>query len=271
MARETSQTFDRGLQLLELLAAADDALSVTDLAEALGVARPVVYRLLATLEDHGLAVADEAGRYRAGLGLARLTGRVVPALRATAEPHLRVLADTVGATAHLTIAEGDDGIAIVVVEPSATSVHVAYRTGSRHPLARGAAGRAILGARSGRPKRWYVTSGELESGATGLAAPLGLDGRRSLRRCGLPRHHRRADHRPGRGAGRRRDQVGPRAARALRSCPRIGHSRRRHRGHERGGGARWRGRRRGARQGAASLGYPVRSPVPPTMPSGVSS
>ena len=174
MARETSQTFDRGLQLLELLAAADDALSVTDLAEALGVARPVVYRLLATLEDHGLAVADDAGRYRAGLGLARLTGSVVPALRATAEPHLRVLADTVGATAHLTLAEGDDGIAIAVVEPSATSVHVAYRTGRRHPLGRGAAGRAILGARSGRPKRWYVTSGE--SGATGLAVPLGLDG-----------------------------------------------------------------------------------------------
>jgi AcrR family transcriptional regulator len=167
MARETSQTFDRGLQLLELLAGADDALSVTDLAGALGVARPVVYRLLATLEDHGLALADDVGRYRAGLGLARLTGRVVPALRATAEPHLRVLADTVGATAHLTMA---------VVEPSATSVHLAYRTGRRHPLALGAAGRAILGARSGRPKRWYVTTGELESGATGLAVPLGLDG-----------------------------------------------------------------------------------------------
>lgn len=175
MAREASQTFDRGLQLLELLATADDALSVTDLAETLGVSRPVVYRLLATLEDHGLAVADDAG-YRAGLGLARLTGRVAPALRAAAEPHLRVLADAVGATAHLTMAEGDDGIAIVVVEPSATSVHVAYRTGTRHPLARGAAGRAILGARSGRPKRWYLTSGELESGAAGLAAPLGLDG-----------------------------------------------------------------------------------------------
>ena len=61
MAREASQTFDRGLQLLELLATADDALSVTDLAETLGVSRPVVYRLLATLEDHGLAVADDAG------------------------------------------------------------------------------------------------------------------------------------------------------------------------------------------------------------------
>jgi len=174
--REASQTLDRGLRLLELLAATDEPVSVTDLADALGVARPVVYRLLATLEDHGLAVADEAGGYRAGLGLARLTGRVVPALRATAEPHLRLLAEEVGATAHLTMAEGDEGVAVVVVEPSSTTVHVAYRAGSRHPLDRGAAGRAILGARTGRPTRWYLTTGELESGATGLAAPLGLDG-----------------------------------------------------------------------------------------------
>lgn len=176
MPREASQTLDRGLRLLELLAATDEPVSVTDLADALGLARPVVYRLLATLEDHGLAVADEAGGHRAGLGLARLTGRVVPGLRATAEPHLRLLAEEVGATAHLTMAEGDEGVAVVVVEPSSTTVHVAYRAGSRHPLDRGAAGKAILGARTGRPKRWYLTTGELESGATGLAAPLGLDG-----------------------------------------------------------------------------------------------
>jgi DNA-binding transcriptional ArsR family regulator len=176
MTRESSRTLDRGLRLLELLAARDDTATVTELAEALGVARPVVYRLLATLADHGLAVADDGRGYRAGLGLARLTGHVVPALRAAAEPHLRALADEVGATAHLTMAQGDEGVAVVVVEPSAMTVHVAYRTGTRHPLDRGAAGRAILGARGGRPRRWYVTSGELESGATGLAVPLGLGG-----------------------------------------------------------------------------------------------
>jgi DNA-binding transcriptional ArsR family regulator len=175
MARETSQTLDRGLRLLELLAARDQGQTVTDLAEALGVARPVVYRLLATLEDHGLAAVDRTGGYRLGLGLVRLSGRLLPALRAAAEPHLRVLADQVGATAHLTVADGEDGVAVAVIEPSATSYHVAYRTGTRHPLERGAAGQAILGGR--RPpahrRRWYLTTGELQEGAVGLATPLG--------------------------------------------------------------------------------------------------
>ena len=175
MARETSQTLDRGLRLLEILAARDQGQTVTDLAEALDVARPVVYRLLATLEDHGLVAVDGAGRYRLGFGLVPLGGRLLPALRAAAEPHLRLLADEVGATAHLTVADGDDGVAVAVVEPSATAYHVAYRTGSRHPLDRGAAGKAILGGRRSpaQRRRWYLTTGELQEGAVGLAAPLG--------------------------------------------------------------------------------------------------
>jgi DNA-binding IclR family transcriptional regulator len=175
MPRETSQTLDRGLRLLELLAEHDEPRPVKALADALGVARPIVYRMLATLEAHGLAAPDGAGRYRLGLGVVRLTAKVVPSLRAAAEPHLRRLANEVGATAHLTLADGDEAVAIVVVEPSATPYHVAYRTGTRHPLGQGAAGRAILGGRTTRPRRWYVTTGELQPGATGLACPLGHD------------------------------------------------------------------------------------------------
>jgi DNA-binding IclR family transcriptional regulator len=175
MPRESSQTFDRGLCLLELLAGADGPRTVTGMAEALGVARPVVYRLLATLEDHGLAAADDEGRYRIGLGVLRLSGRVLPVVRATAEPHLRLLAEEVRATAHLTVADDQEGVAVLVIEPSSTMFHVAYRAGTRHRLDRGAAGKAILGGRHGRPRRWYVTRGELQAGATGLAVPLGHD------------------------------------------------------------------------------------------------
>lgn len=71
---------------------------------------------------------------------------------------------------------------MAVVEPTWTDYHVAYRTGFRHPLDRGAAGRAILGARQGvLPESGYtLTHGELEAGASGAAAPLlgvtGLEG-----------------------------------------------------------------------------------------------
>ncbi len=51
---------------------------------------------------------------------------------------------------------------------------MAYRAGFRHPLDRGAAGRAILAARAGRPDDpgYALTHGELEAGASGAAAPL---------------------------------------------------------------------------------------------------
>ena len=60
-----------------------------------------------------------------------------------------------------------------MVEPTWTSVHVAYRVGSRHPLDRGAAGRAILAARLPAPHDPYVlTEDELQPGARGIAAPV---------------------------------------------------------------------------------------------------
>lgn len=68
------------------------------------------------------------------------------------------------------------------MEPTWTDYHVAYRAGFRHPLDRGAAGRAILAARQGSliEPGYTLTHGELEAGASGAAAPLvgitGLEG-----------------------------------------------------------------------------------------------
>jgi DNA-binding IclR family transcriptional regulator len=97
-------------------------------------------------------------------------------LRQLAAPLLRQLADEVGATAHLTVAEGDEGIAVAVIEPRWSTFHVAYRVGTRHPLEAGAAGKAILAGRQGDASP-VVTTGELERGASGLAVPvLGVPG-----------------------------------------------------------------------------------------------
>jgi DNA-binding IclR family transcriptional regulator len=91
-------------------------------------------------------------------------------------PGLRRLAEHVGATAHLTVAEGGEAVALLVVEPSWTQFHVAYRAGSRHPLDRGAAGRAIIAGRQGSAGH-VVSEGELQPGAHGVAAPvIGVEG-----------------------------------------------------------------------------------------------
>ena len=54
MPKETSQTLDRGLRVLSVLADSPEGLTVTEVAAALGVSRTVVYRLIVTLEQHGL-------------------------------------------------------------------------------------------------------------------------------------------------------------------------------------------------------------------------
>jgi DNA-binding IclR family transcriptional regulator len=176
MPRETSQTLDRGLTVLELLAAQPNGMTVNEIATSLHVGRTVVYRLIATLEDHRLVRRDHDGRARLGVGALGLARAVQPLLRSAAVPALRELSDSVGATAHLTVTDGNEALAIAVVEPSWTDFHVAYRTGSRHPLDRAAAGRAILRGRTGEAGI-VTSSGELQPGAYGIAAPvLGVPG-----------------------------------------------------------------------------------------------
>jgi DNA-binding IclR family transcriptional regulator len=173
---ETAQTLDRGLRLLHLVADTPGGLSVTEAAERLGVGRAVVYRLVAALSAHGMVRRDDAGRLRLGAGVLHLARRAQPLLVEGSLPALRRLAEEVGATAHLTVAEGTEAVALAVVEPSWTAFHVAYRTGTRHPLGRGAAGRAILAGRTGSTGP-VATSGELQPGAYGVAAPvIGVDG-----------------------------------------------------------------------------------------------
>jgi DNA-binding IclR family transcriptional regulator len=179
---ETSQTLDRGLRVLRLLAEHPRGLSITELAGALEVNRTVVYRLVATLEQHALARRDETGRVELGLAVLHLSRAVQPMLRDLAAGTLRKLAEELGATAHLTVADGGEALAIAVVEPSWTDYHVGYRVGARHPLDVGAAGKAILlgraiaaGANEGA--ELVATEGELQAGALGLAAPvMGLPG-----------------------------------------------------------------------------------------------
>lgn len=165
-----SLTLERGLALLQAVADAEgQALSVSELADRIGVSRAAVYRLLGPLVDRGLVWRDGT-RVRLGVGLLRLASRVLPQLRDAAAPVLRELAEAVGATAHLSIADADTVQAVAVIEPSWTSFHVGYRVGTTHPISRGAAGKAIT-LRQGGPA-WASTAGELQPGAYGVAAPV---------------------------------------------------------------------------------------------------
>ena len=212
MPTETSQTLDRGLRVLRVLAESPEGLTVTELSNRLQVNRTVVYRLISTLEQHGLVRRDARSRLFVGLGVLHLASGVQPLLRDLAMPVLRGLAESLGSTAHLTVADGEEALALAVVEPSWTDFHVSYRVGARHPLTQGAAGKAI-GLVERDEAAYAVTSGELQTGARGLAAPVrGVDGtaRERRRRDARRRHRRGRRGAPGdrrRGGRRRTAQV----------------------------------------------------------------
>jgi DNA-binding IclR family transcriptional regulator len=180
---QTLQTLDRGVRVLELLAAAPGPLSIAQIAGGLGVHRSIAYRLLRTLEHHRLVSRDENSGYRPGVGLAVLARTVDASLQAAALPELTELAGDLGMTAFLVVPDGDDAVTLHSVEPRQSRVHVAYRPGIRHPLDRGAPGLALLAGGAARPGEraevaaarrngWAWSRGEVLPGLSAVASPI---------------------------------------------------------------------------------------------------
>ncbi|GGI46889.1 DNA-binding IclR family transcriptional regulator [Agromyces flavus] len=140
-----SQTLSRGIRALEILADADRNLSIDEVAAGLGVHRSVAYRLLRTLEDHGLVARDAAGRLTLGTGLAALASGVARDLQQVALPELSEVANEFGMTCLLAVlVDTEEAVTLVSAAPRQTTAVVSYRPGHRHPITRGGPGKAIL-------------------------------------------------------------------------------------------------------------------------------
>lgn len=123
----------------------EDGLTVSEVAERLGVARSTAHRLLAMLVYRDFAVQDDTRVYRAGpvLELAAHSRSRVSSLRAAAVPHLRRLVDIVDETANLTIRTGDTARFIASVE-CRHALRVSSREGMVFPAHRTTAGLLLL-------------------------------------------------------------------------------------------------------------------------------
>ncbi len=101
----TVQSVDRALSILEDLARHGEA-GVTDLARDLGVHKSTAFRLVATLESHGLVEqTEDRGKYRLGVGLLRLAGATTARLDVVQEarPVCRKLAADTGETVNVAV------------------------------------------------------------------------------------------------------------------------------------------------------------------------
>jgi DNA-binding IclR family transcriptional regulator len=99
------QSVDRALTILGILARLGEA-GVTEIAGELGVHKSTAFRLVATLEQHGMVEQnEERGKYRLGFGVLRLAGATTARLDVVQEarPICRKLAADSGETVNIAV------------------------------------------------------------------------------------------------------------------------------------------------------------------------
>jgi len=186
------QSIERAAAILQVVAGSGGTLGVTDIAEAVGLAKTTTHGLLRTLLLVGFVDQDRAtGRYALGTRLLRLGSHLdVNELRARASNWADALAARSGHAVRLAILSGSDVVVVhhvfrpddshQVLEvgkvlPPTTALGKVLGTHS-HPRngPRPVGGAAVPAAQLAevRARGWAAERGEHEAGVGGLAAPV---------------------------------------------------------------------------------------------------
>lgn len=137
-----------GLDLLETLAAADGAMTLTAIAGMLGMSKAGVFEQLSTLTRRGYVARSARSEYSVGMRLWEL-GCSVPglALARLAAPHMTALSRRINEGVILGALDGADVVYLHLVEsPQAVRVHA--KVGDRIPAHTTSTGLALLAAMS---------------------------------------------------------------------------------------------------------------------------
>jgi DNA-binding IclR family transcriptional regulator len=137
---------EKGLDILEALAATDAPESLSDLARTLGRSSSELFRALSTLEKRAYVIKDPpSGRYRLSLKLyelAHIHPPVEQLLRAAAEP-MRKLAHSLRQSCHLSVLS--QGRLVVLCEAEGPEqIRLSVTVGSSFSAVNTASGRLLL-------------------------------------------------------------------------------------------------------------------------------
>jgi DNA-binding IclR family transcriptional regulator len=198
------QSVDRALTILGILARLGEA-GVTEVAVELGVHKSTAFRLVATLESHGMVEQnEERGKYRLGVGVLRLAGATTARLDVVQEarPICRKLAADSGETVNIAVLS--DRSALYLDQVAGQSALQSHNWVGQHiPLHATSNGKVLLSGLSGdevdnrgpqlpsytpetvttkarlrrdlaevREQGYAVAVDELEVGLTAIAAPI---------------------------------------------------------------------------------------------------
>ncbi|MFN0304407.1 MAG: IclR family transcriptional regulator [Burkholderiales bacterium] len=136
---------ERGMQILMLFDRTRPAIGAPEFAQALGIPRTTVFRLLQTLQHLKLIVATESGAYRLGPAVLRLGFEYIASIDLTelARPIVERLRDATGLPAQLVIR--DDREVVVVLRFAGTSAfESSVNVGTRMPAHATILGRMLL-------------------------------------------------------------------------------------------------------------------------------
>lgn len=144
----------KALTVLELIGAAPHGMTNADLLEKSGLPKTTLYRILATLIEHGLLRRDPSHRvYRLGFRYLELVRNsyLMPDLVAVATPELRALRDLTGETTYLAALDGNEVISLERCD-GAHSQRSSAALGRSKPIYCTGQGKAILSRMPGKQR-----------------------------------------------------------------------------------------------------------------------
>jgi DNA-binding IclR family transcriptional regulator len=159
-----TQTLVRGLEVID--AVAQGVLTLSELADRIGLTRSTTHRLAGTLVEHRYLNFQRGSGYSLGprlLELGYLAGRQT-SLPRVAREHLEALASKTGDTVHLGVLDGSRALYLDKISGT-RRVEVSSRIGERQPLRSTGLGKAlILDATEPQWKEYYDYEGRLGHG-----------------------------------------------------------------------------------------------------------
>jgi DNA-binding IclR family transcriptional regulator len=173
--RYRAPALDKGLDILELLAGTEEALSQAEIAKALDRSPNEIYRMLDRLVRRDYVLRTQGDRYELTLKLFELAHARPPIRRlvSQATPVLRRFAREAEQACHLVI--HDRNILVVVAQVDSPGYwNVSIRVGSRISMVNTGSGHVFLAFASKEERRLML---EERDGGAPVKVPTGFDGR----------------------------------------------------------------------------------------------